>query len=400
MVLKIFSAFIASWNIYIQLIGLSKAIFLLKLLFYLNGIRMKRLVLSFIAFAISGCSTNNKIQTIIPKEAEVKHSKIEGYQDRYENIYGKFSDYPVTCEKDCYPKSKLIQCESDMQDCKYLGAQPQLSLEAGFNIQWLGHASFKINTANGQQFLFDPVSEQFDWPVNWAFRLSAGFNRNPAAPINAEVLSKTDAVMYSHIHYDHFNKDDIAKIGAEPKYLTPLGFGEQFPENGYDVSEMAWYASKQLGEVKATFVPAHHFSSRIWIPYVHEDHNATLWGGWVLEHGNKTLFFAGDTGYSPHFKDIQQKYGDIDVCLIPIASYFSEQDPKWYRKVHTTPEDALQAAKDLNCKVMIPWGYGNASWRMGDRTSHSALFRLLHMKKQLKSEMPLYVLNEGEQVSF
>ncbi|MDP2562840.1 MBL fold metallo-hydrolase [Psychrobium sp. 1_MG-2023] len=359
---------------------------------------MKRLVVSLVALAIAGCSTANNIETISPKEAVVKHSDIEGYQDRFANIYGKFSDYPATCQKDCYPPSELIQCESSMQGCEYVGSKPTINLEAGFTIQWLGHASFVINTADGQQFLFDPVSAQFDWPVNWAFRLSEGFNRNLPTQLSAGVLNKTAAVMYSHIHYDHFNKDDIAKIGSSAQFLTPLGFAKQFPEDGYDVTEMAWYSSKQLGQVTANFVPAHHFSSRILVPFIHEDHNATLWGGWVLEYQGKKLFFAGDTGYSPHFKDIQERYGDIDVCLIPIASYFSEEHPKWYRKVHTTPEDALQAATDLNCKVMIPWGYGNASWQMGDRTSHSALFRLLHMKDQLNSNIPLYILNEGEQV--
>jgi len=361
---------------------------------------MHKLAVTLIASVIAGCSTHNKVQTIIPKESVVKHSEIEGYQDRYSNLYRKFSDYPTTCEKECYPKSTKIKCETSMQTCEYLGSNPNLNLNTGFKIQWLGHASFIINTDDGQQFLFDPVSKQFDWPVNWAFRLSEGFNRQPATAIDPGLLSKTDAVMYSHIHYDHFNKDDIAKIGAKVKYLTPLGFAEHFPENGYDLSEMAWYASKQLGDVKVSFVPAHHFSSRIWVPFIHEDHNATLWGGWILEYAGKSLFFAGDTGYSPHFKDIQKKYGDIDVCLIPIASYYSEKDPDWYRYVHTTPEDALNAAKDLNCKVMVPWGYGNASWKMGDHTSHSALFRLLHMQKQLKSNIPLYVLNEGEKVKF
>ena len=67
-------------------------------------------------------------------------------------------------------------------------------------------------------------------------------------------------------------------------------------------------------------------------------------------------FLQADTGYSKHFSDIQQKYGDIDVCLMPIASYYSEDNPKWYRYVHTTPEDALKAAHELNCKVMIPLG--------------------------------------------
>ncbi|MCO7199692.1 MBL fold metallo-hydrolase [Pseudoalteromonas sp. OANN1] len=358
---------------------------------------MKRLALAVI-ITLTGCSNSNVVERIKSESSVVKHSSVEGYEDRYSNIYNKFKDYPVTCEENCYPVTQQIQCQSEMQDCTYVGNNPTLSLNTGFAIQWLGHASFKVNTKDGQQFLFDPVTAQFDWPVNWAFRLSEGFNRNQPAQLSQTELQQTNAVMYSHIHYDHFNKSDIEAIGTGPNYLTPLGFAEHFPEDGYKVSEMEWYSSKQLGEVTAHFVPANHFSSRIWVPFLYEDHGAALWGGWILEHQGNTLFFAGDTGYSPHFKDIQEKYGDIDVCLLPIASYYSEEHPDWYRKVHTTPEDALTAAKELGCKVMVPWGYGNASWKMGDKTSHSALFRLLHMQQVLKAQTPLYILNEGDSV--
>ncbi|PCK31712.1 MBL fold metallo-hydrolase [Pseudoalteromonas piscicida] len=358
---------------------------------------MKRFALA-IVFTLTGCSSSNIVERITSETSVIKHSNIAGYEDRYTNIYNKFKDYPVTCEENCYPPTQQVQCQSEMQDCTFIGNNPVLALDTGFTIQWLGHASFKINTPDNQQLLFDPVSAQFDWPVNWAFRLFEGYNRNPPAALSQAELAQTDAVLYSHIHYDHFNKDDIATIGTAPNYLTPLGFAEHFPDDGYKVSEMAWYSNKQLGDVTIHFVPANHFSSRIWVPFLYEDHGAALWGGWVVEHQGNTLFFAGDTGYSPHFKDIQQKYGDIDICLLPIASYHSEEDPQWYRKVHTTPEDALVAANELGCKVMVPWGYGNASWKMGDRTSHSALFRLLHMQQQLKTQTPVYVLNEGQSI--
>ena len=359
---------------------------------------MKGLV-CILLLALAGCSTNT-VTSNIPDNAVVTHSDVEGYEDRFSNLYDDFSNYPVTCERDCYAPSPLIECETEMQDCRYVGINPEIRLDTGFTVTWLGHASFRINTASGEQFLIDPVFNQFDWPVNWAFRLSEGFNRNPPAALTTASLVKTDAVLYSHIHYDHFHKGDIGKIGADPAYLVPLGFAEHFPAGGYKITEMAWYASEKIGETTLHFVPAHHFSNRIWVPYLYEDNDKTLWGGWILEHDGKTLFFAGDTGYSPHFRDIAEKYGDIDVCLLPVASYFSEESPRWYRKVHTTPEDALIAATELNCKVMIPWGYGNASWRMGDKTSHSALFRLLQMKKQLAIQVPLHILNEGETASF
>ena len=50
--------------------------------------------------------------------------------------------------------------------------------------------------------------------------------------------------MYSHIHYDHFNKADIEEIGI--RYLVPLGVADNFPTGGFNISEMAWYASTQL----------------------------------------------------------------------------------------------------------------------------------------------------------
>jgi len=36
---------------------------------------------------------------------------------------------------------------------------------------------------------------------------------------------------------------------------------------------------------------------------------------------------------------------------------------------------------------------------MGDHSSHSALLRLLHMHKKLKSDIELYILNEGEEIT-
>lgn len=70
-----------------------------------------------------------------------------------------------------------------------------------------------------------------------------------------------------------------------------------------------------------------------------------------------------------------------------------------FKQPQTIPDSNTGfTAAELNCKVMIPWGYGNASWKMGDHSSHSALFRLLNMHKRLANKVPLYILNEGESI--
>jgi L-ascorbate metabolism protein UlaG (beta-lactamase superfamily) len=361
---------------------------------------LRRISIIFGFIFIVACTSNNQVTRIEQADSIIKYQKNSTVPLRFSNLYPEKKNYPITCEENCYEPSPLVECESPAENCRFIGKQTLAKVNTGFTFRWLGHASFYLKSPDGSSLLVDPVSKQFDWPVNWAFKLSTGFERNvPSWPSDNEI-KRVDAVLYSHIHYDHFNKDDIEKIGSKPQYFTPLGFAEHFPNEGYNVNEMAWYSKKELAGLTINFVPAHHFSSRILVPYIYEDKDTTLWGGWVIEHQGQRIFFAGDTGYSEHFKNIQQRYGDMDVCLMPIASYFHKDNGSWYRYVHTTPEDALVAAQELNCKVMIPWGYGNASWKMGDHSSHSALLRLLHMHKQMNSQVPLYILNEGEEVSF
>ena len=341
-----------------------------------------------------GCASNTV--TIIKNNDSDSATLKKG---KYVNRYPGSKTYPYNCEQDCYPPSPLIQCENNMEQCQFVGTNPKVNTALGYKIHWLGHASFEVVTASGNRFLFDPVFGEFDWPVNWAFQLMNDFERKMPQSIVTD-LNHVDAVMYSHLHYDHFNKADINHIGNQPQYLVPLGFAKHFNHNQYSISEMDWFTTTKVNETKVHFVPAHHFNSRIWVPFLYNDDNQALWGGWILEENGKTLFFAGDTGYSDHFKDIQKQYGDIDVCLLPIASYFHKQHETWYRYVHTRPEDAIAAANDLNCRVTIPWGYGNNSWQMGDHSSHSALFRLLHNLKQIPTSSIFYILNEGETVSF
>ncbi|MCC5826820.1 MBL fold metallo-hydrolase [Alkalimonas sp.] len=345
---------------------------------------------------LQACSTPNSVQQLISDQAVIMQVPGNFNSWRYRNLYrtplGE-RQYPVTCEGDCYPPHPAVACKSHGQDCQFTGEQNAPELGSGFLVHWIGHASFLVKTPDGQQLLFDPVMGQFDRPVSWAAHL-IGLRRPMPAGLPREQLAASDAVLYSHLHYDHFSHATIRQIGTEALYYVPLGMADYMPKGGYQVLEKAWYSSSELGELTVHLVPAHHFNSR----KLFNDDERAKWGGWVIEHQGNTLFFAGDTGYSEHFSDIQQRYGDIDICLLPIASYHHEEYSDWYRYVHTTPEDALVAADELGCKVMIPWGYGNASWQMGDHSSHSPLLRLLHMQQQMQSQVPLYILNEGEEV--
>lgn len=358
---------------------------------------IKTMIPALTALALAGCSGQPNHRQYGQSADSVSPEQEQG---RYRNWFAKVV-YPKNCQADCYQPSAQLRCQNPdaAEQCEFIGEHPPLNLNTGFQVQWLGHASFYIHTPTGEQVLFDPVFGQFDWPINWGFHLLTGHSRGEPARLTAEQLKDVDAVAYSHLHYDHFNKADIAQIGATPQYFVHRGSAEYLPELGLSVHEQTWFSQAQIGSTTITAMPGNHFNSRVLVPFVYNDHNQALWGGWLLQSAGFSLFFAGDTGYSPHFAEIAKRVGTIDVCLLPIASYQASNPEHHYRPVHMTPEDALVAAKELGCKVMVPWGYGNASWQMGDLSSHSALQRLLTVYDRTQ-DVPLWIFNEGEQVTF
>jgi N-acyl-phosphatidylethanolamine-hydrolysing phospholipase D len=102
--------------------------------------------------------------------------------------------------------------------------------------------------------------------------------------------------------------------------------------------------------VKFYSVPVQHFSGRT--PF---DRNETLWSGWIIEGKKGKIFFAGDTGYSPVFREIGERFGPMRVSLIPVGAY----RPRWFMKpVHVDPPEAVRIHRDTNSQQSIAshWG--------------------------------------------
>ena len=67
------------------------------------------------------------------------------------------------------------------------------------------------------------------------------------------------------------------------------------------------------------------------------------------------MFFAGDTGFSKDFADINKRFDSFDLALLPIGAYA----PRWFmRQQHIDPAEAVQIHRDLKVKqsIGIHWG--------------------------------------------
>ncbi|MBP1750554.1 MAG: metallo-hydrolase/oxidoreductase, partial [Deltaproteobacteria bacterium] len=145
----------------------------------------------------------------------------------------------------------------------------------------------------------------------------------------------------------------LAKKGM-PRAIVPLGNFDLMRSTGIaTVDELDWWQSVRLSSnVTVTLVPAQHFSARtLW------DRDRTLWGGFVISGPSGNVFFAGDTGYGPHFRDIALLFSPIRVALLPIAPFRPPQARESTRGnrsvVHLGPAEAVKAHRDLGGPLSV-----------------------------------------------
>jgi L-ascorbate metabolism protein UlaG (beta-lactamase superfamily) len=216
----------------------------------------------------------------------------------------------------------------------------------GVSITWIGHATTLIQ-GGGMSILTDPIFSE---------RISGFFRRMAPAGVRGWDLPRIDVVVISHNHRDHLDEDSVRALGPRTTYVVPLGLGLWFKKRGLTrVIELDWWETTEIvgprgGHVVLTMVPAQHWSARLIA-----DQDKSLWGGYVIDAGGRRFYFAGDTGYPAAFRQIGERFPDLDYALLPIGAYA----PRWFmRPQHMSPEDAALAFRELHARTLVPihWG--------------------------------------------
>jgi N-acyl-phosphatidylethanolamine-hydrolysing phospholipase D len=249
-------------------------------------------------------------------------------------------------------------------------------------ITWIGHSTFLIQV-EGINILTDPIFNGSSSPF-----AGIGPKRQSPPGIPFDRLPPIDAVLQSHNHYDHLDLYTVKRLGNKPVYFVPLKLGQWFQDQKIsNYVEMDWWNASIFKGIRVVAVPIQHFSGRSM-----SDRNKTLWAGWVLETRKGNIFFAGDTGYSPHFREIRDKLGKVRIALLPIGAY----QPRWLMKtVHMDPPEALQAHRDLqaNLSVAMHWG----TFKLTDEPlNEPPLYLKKCMKEADMSEDSFLVMKFGE----
>ncbi len=269
-------------------------------------------------------------------------------------------EYRQLKKKDRKPKKAVPVHFLNKND---FSAKPSIPLK----INWLGHATLIIEL-EGKRILIDPVLSERASPIDWA-----GVKRLHPCPLKIEDLPPLDLILISHCHYDHLDYRTIKKIkGKKTPYLLPLALGATLKYWGVQgaIHEVDWHQSFLLEKIKITATPARHFTQRSL-----NDANKTLWASWVIEGENQSLYYGGDSGFFPGYKDIGEQYGPFDLSMLGIGAY----NDQW-AGFHTTPEEAIEAHQLLNAKKMLPIHW--ATFDLAPHTWEDPIERFVKEAKQ------------------
>lgn len=190
------------------------------------------------------------------------------------------------------------------------------------NIEWLGHAGFRIKSSENKIIYIDPFQ----------------------IPDSAE-KEKADVVLITHSHYDHCSLEDINKVikpgtrivvtadGQSKVTRTKVPIKIEIIEPGRELD---------IGSVRISAVPAYNIDKSF-------HPKSESWVGYVIRVDDLVIYHAGDTDVIPEMQKLTgyKKQGTEFVALLPVGGRYT-----------MNPEEAMESIKMIKPNIAIPMHYG------------------------------------------
>ena len=163
-------------------------------------------------------------------------------------------------------------------------------------------------------------------------------------PVDVAALEALDAVLLSHLHFDHLDVPSLKRLGSGTRMIVPLGGGDLLRKRGFEnVTQLRVGEAVEVGAVRVRATLADHDPRRA--PF-----SASAPAVGYLVEGSLRVYFAGDTDLFDEMSDVSDS---LDVALLPVAGWGRRLPPG-----HLDPRRAAEALRLLRPRVAVPihWG--------------------------------------------
>lgn len=174
-------------------------------------------------------------------------------------------------------------------------------------IKWLGHASFRIETA-GKIIHLDPY-------------------------IIPKRTRKADLILVSNDHYDHCNIENIERLRKKKTVILTTEKAAELIQGNVQVMNPG--DEVDYNGIKIRAIPAYNLKK----PF----HPKGMGLGFIMESEGKRIYHAGDTDLIPEMETLE----GITVALLPVGGTYT-MDVK----------EASEAVRMINPRIAVPMHYG------------------------------------------
>jgi L-ascorbate metabolism protein UlaG (beta-lactamase superfamily) len=235
-------------------------------------------------------------------------------------------------------------------------------------LTWLGHSTVVVDLG-GTRVVTDPVLRARVWHLR------------RDAEVSSDSLGRLDAILVSHVHFDHLDLRSLRRLDRKLPVIVPRGGGALVRRRGFgDVVEVDVGEEVEIGAMRIRATQAEHASGRG--PFSAKSPSL----GYVLD-GSASVYFAGDTDLFPAMSEL----APLDVALLPVAGWGPRLGPG-----HLDPARAGEALHLLRPKVAVPIHWGTFRTLFAEPPGDGPAREFARLARVLAPEVDVRVLSIGE----